>query len=912
MTHLRPGGVRHVVSAIALLALAAFPLAATAQTGSITGTVTDAGNGQPLSNAQVQAVGTTVGTTSNEAGVFGFDIAAGTHSVSVVLLGYQTVRVDGVSVEAGAATEITVELATRALSLNPIVVTVNRGREERTVASPAHVTVVSAEDVEESAGLASSDYVRGLPGVDVADMGIATSSVVSRGFNGVFSGSLLVLTDHRYARIPSLRLNQYSLIPTSSLDIERVEMLLGPAAALYGPNAGHGVMHLITSSPIDDPGTKVSLSGGERNVVQGEMRHSIRIGEKAGIKISGRYLTGNDFEYIDPAEVAASQIPGANPLTGQRDFQIENYTGELRLDLRPWENPDDEIVFTAGYANFSGINLTGLGSAQGKKWTYRTGHVRLSKGGLFAQGFYNLSGAGGTYLLRTGTPLVDNSNAVGAQLQYGFDLGSRLSFITGTDYAYTTPKTGGTIHGQFEDSDNTTEYGAYLHGQLELSDALKLVAVARTDSHEHLEDMIFTPRAAMVFEPADGQSFRLSYGSGFETPVSTRFFLDLAAGRVPLGGGLGYTVRTRGVNGGGYTWNNTCAGGVDNYCMYSPFAPGQLPANGAVLWDAVLLPLALTDPTLQAVIAQLGMTPEIFAQIVGNPQPGDIRSTLLRLNTENPEVPFFPDPGITDVEPLKPSVTTTYELGYNGIIGDRALLSVSAYRSSRDRTSGSLSTVTPNVFLDGVSVAEFLVGRLVAAGLPASVAAQVAQGLATTAAMVPLGTVAPDQLASPDILVTYPTFGSGVEGGLQWYGFDLGLEVIASDKVTFTGSYSHVSDDCFDINNDGECPDLVADVSLNAPKNKFSMGLRFNDKVSGWYANTRFRYADGFYMDSGLYRGAIDSFGVMDLGLGVRVPGHKGLLIGADVSNALNNLHREFIGAPEIGRVARLKLQYEF
>lgn len=908
-TDIRRAFPLRTAAALALFAVAV-PNPIVAQNGTLAGRVVDAGSAQPLAGAQLQVVGTSLGVVSDEQGAFSFSAPAGTHSVSVVLIGYQTVRLDGIEVRSGERTTIDVELSSRALSLNPVNVTVNRGREERTLATPAQVSVVKARTIEETAAITPVQYVKGLPGVDVVQTGIQQSSVVTRGFNGVFNGSLLVLTDHRYGRVPSLRLNEYSLLATSPLDVERVEMVLGPAAALYGPNAAQGVMHVITSSPIDDSGTRVSLEGGTRSIFQGAFRHAVRFSDKAGLKVSGRYLSGTEFHYTDPVEIAA-QATSDNPLVGARDFDLSNYGGEIRLDLRPWDDPNDEVVFTAGYSNISNIVATGLGHAQAKSWSYRFGHLRLSRKGLFAQAFYNMSGAGDTYLLRTGETLVDDSNVLAGQLQYGFDLGERVEVIAGADYAYTRPVTGGTIHGRFENEDNITEYGGYLHGRLALADALDLVAVARLDRHQYIDQDIVTPRAAFVYEPADGQSFRLSYGSGFETPTSTDFFLDLISGNLPISSSIGFPLRARGVRGEGFTWNNRCPGGVNDYCMYSPFAPGQsMPATGAVLWDSVLLPLALTDPGLQAVIAQLGLTPQVFAQIVGSPQAGDIGSLLLRLNPENPADPFIPDPGVADVVPLDPVVTRTYEVGYSGIIGDRALLSVSAYRSNFDRTYGSLQVVTPTVFLEGGSVAQFLVHRLTNAGIPAEVATPIAVQIAGLAASVPLGTVAPDQAQDHDILVSYPTYGQDIEGGVSWYGLDFGLEVMLSDQVTFTGSYSHVSKDCFDMDLDGACPGF-ADVPLNAPKNKLALGARWENRLSGWHAGTRMRYSDGFPMNSGVYVGNVEAYSVLDLALGYRFSG-SGLMLGLNVTNVLDNVHREFVGAPEIGRLALLKAIYEF
>src|SRR6185436_20927220 len=153
-------------------------------------------------------------------------------------------------------------------------------------------------------------------------------------------GSLLVLTDNRWASVPSLRVNTYSLIPATDDDIDRIEMVLGPASALYGPNVTNGVMHILTRSPLTDTGTTISGLVGEREVVQMSGRYASKLGERAGFKVSGNYFSGHDWEYQDPVEDeqrANAIAGGADPetlRTGARDFDAQRFGGEARLDTR--------------------------------------------------------------------------------------------------------------------------------------------------------------------------------------------------------------------------------------------------------------------------------------------------------------------------------------------------------------------------------------------------------------------------------------------------------------------------------------------------------------------------------------------------------------------------------------------------
>ncbi len=892
--------------AFSLSAAISFSAPLAAQQGLISGRVTDESTSQPLAQAQVQVLGgVEVGALTDAQGDFRLSVAPGSYSIVVILLGYETQRVDGLSVSPGATERLDIAMRSTALALDPISVTVTRGREERTLSAPAHVNVATAETIEEIAATTPVDYVKAMPGVDVVQYGISQSNTVARGFNAVLSGSLLVLTDHRYARIPRGGQNAFNYIPMTPLDLERVEVVLGPASALYGPNSANGVLHFITKSPLDAPGTTVSLSGGSRSIFHGVVRQAWAFNDGVGLKVSGQYFRGHDFEYRDPVEEAAAAV-SPNPLVGARDFESERYGGEMRLDLRPWEE-GDQLVFTYGIQHVgSAVEMVPVGAAQAKDWRVQFGQARLNKGRFFAQAFLNKNSAGDSYILRTGEVLVDNSMTLATQAQYGFGVGGRLDATVGVDYSLVMPRTEGTLHGSNEDVDETIQVGGYIHTTTTLSDRLDLVAALRIDHHEHLGNPFTSPRAGLVFEPVQGHNFRATYNRSFGTPGTDHFFIDMAAGFLPLGPTVGYGIRVSGVPKTGFTFSNTCSGGVGDYCMYSPFAPGvQLPASGAALWDDVVVPLALADPALLATLQLAGLTPETFASIVGNPQAGELSSMFLRLNTENPSIPFVPDSGPVAVPRLKPTVTTAYELGYTGLIGEKLRLAVALYRTDVRDFVGSPRVETPTVFLDGNSVGAFLISRLTDAGVPTSIANDIAAGIAPVAAQLPLGTVAPDQRSDSDQMLISRSFGE-----IDLYGADIGLELHATDKVTLTGSYSYLSKECMDFNDDGSCFG-VTDVALNAPKNKGSLGGQFDDKSSGVFIGGRIRYNDGFPMNSGVYVGDVEGYTVVDVNGGYRVPGYKGLIISATINNLFNNKHREWIGAPELGFLGLLKVQFE-
>lgn len=884
--------------AAAVCLAAATPLAA--QTGTLLGEVVDSESGEPLENATVQVLGRadaeTAGSMSAADGRFRFELPAGSYALVVTRLGYDLRRVAGVEVAAGGQREVQVALVSRAVVLNPIVVSASR-TEEKQLDAPASVVFIDEVEIERQAAPTVIEHVKGQPGVDVAQTGIQQANIVTRGFNNVFSGQLLVLTDNRYAHVPSLRVNAYNFIPTTNLDLDHIEVLLGPAAALYGPNSSSGVLHMLTTSPIDAPGTRVSLAGGEQSIFHGEFRHAERIGETSGIKISGQYFRGEDFEFNDPAEVEAREaaLP-TDPDTqiGLRNFDAERWSVDLRFDARAWD--DGELVLAAGAnTSVSSIEMTGIGAGQADNWRYTYGQARFRKGRLFAQTFANFSDAGDTYLLRTGQDIVDNSYMVAGQVQHGFSLGERQEFIYGIDLQKTEPRTEETITGRNEDDDTINEVGGYLHSETELTDNLRFVGAIRLDDHNRLEDLVFSPRAALVLQPAPNQNLRLTFNRAFSTPTTNNLFLDIVAGRIPISPTVGYDIRTRGTPESGFTFSRSCAGGFDGgLCMRSPFAPGMvLPANAAVAWNTLIDALAPPD-----------LAP--FKGLIQSQTPPPVATVLRRFD---PEVRSFvlDDTGPTDIQRLDPTITTTFELGYKGLLGSRVMLAADLYRSDIEDFVTPLRVETPSVFLDPASTAAYLTQSLtplVLQGIltPEQLGGIVTQ-LTTGLAMVPIGTVTPDQNDTSDILLAYRNFGQ-----VDLWGADFVAEALLNDQWSMRGSFSWVSEECFDFDSNGSCEDLL-DVALNAPTSKGSIGLRYANDVAGWAADASARFVDTFVMNSGVYVGEIDAYAVVDANLEYRLP-WPGTAISLSAFNLLDNEHQEFVGAPELGRILLLRFRY--
>ncbi len=855
--------------AFVLAALIVFPLSqATAQAGVVAGTVVDSATSLPVEGVQVQLLRSgaevVAATRTDAAGRYRIGgVAAGRYDLDIARIGYVRRMIAEVAVTAGAVTTVDVLLEVAALPMAPIVASASRS-PEATFDAPASVSVVSREQIEEAAQFTPVDRIRTEPGVDFSSKGLVQHTFAVRGDRSGTSGSMLMLTDYRYAGIPSLAFNIPYLVPLAPSDIERIEVVRGPGAALYGPNTHRGVLHILTRSPFDDPGATLTLAAGGRSVMQGTGRFAARLGERVAVKISGDYVRGDDWEFVDPAEI----VP--------RDNAIERGAAEGRLDWRP----DGTTTVSTSVGWGQAFNLVDVPSAVGgvqvRDWRYSYVQSRLTRGRLSVNAMYNWSDAGSSLLLRSGAPLVDRSRALAAQVQHGGILGDRIELLYGVDARYTEPRTDGTIHGRYEGDDEIAEIGGYVHGRLSVTPSLDLVAAARADYHDRLGNVAVSPRIGVVWKPTSSHAFRVTYNRAFNSPDPGDLFADVRV--ASLQPDLPYDVRLLGVPSNGLHFRQDGA-----LCMRSPFATEAQGGEGACLPpDATVLWGTLVD-----IAAGFG----VDLSAIPPPDNTLVRTAFGRIVDASTVVPAD-TAALGIVAPKGRTITSAVEVGYKGLLGQRLFVSVDVYHTWIKDLFGPRSIGTPSAFFEEQSLAGYL-----ALFMPQ----QDAQTIAGIVAQLPAGTVTPWESGSPDLLVFEPQGGT-----VTLWGADVSVSADVTESLSLNGSYSWVSDDS--IANVAVAESYV----LNGPRNKAAAGATYRHARSGIRVGMEGRYVSSFPVVAGVYDGRVDEYGVMDVRAGLALPGLRNVELSVEALNVFDNRHQEFVGAPEIGRLVLARVRASF
>jgi len=191
------------------------------------------------------------------------------------------------AVQVGAATPDLTQLSIEELMNVPVVSPTKQSQRLSDTASA--IFVITQDDIRRSGVTSVPEALRLAPGVQVARIDASKWAVSIRGFNGRYANKLLVLVDGRSIYAPNFAGVYWEIQDLLLEDIDRIEVIRGPGASLWGANAVNGVINILTRKAADT-GNLVSVTAGDpENTIVG-VRHSGSLGDDARYRIYGKYL----------------------------------------------------------------------------------------------------------------------------------------------------------------------------------------------------------------------------------------------------------------------------------------------------------------------------------------------------------------------------------------------------------------------------------------------------------------------------------------------------------------------------------------------------------------------------------------------------------------------------------------------
>jgi outer membrane receptor protein involved in Fe transport len=410
--------------------------------------------------------------------------------------------------------------------------------EQQLVDAPSTMTVIGPRALSVAPSNNYADLLRNVPGVNVTQISARDVNITSRSATSSLATSQLAVVDGRSIYQDFFGFTMWDFMPADLDDIKRIEVIRGPASAIWGANALTGVVNVITKSPRENPGTSVTLGGGVLNrevddngASSGSLfylrgLHSQVINDRWAYKFSAGTYSSDAFARpvgLVPNGGSTPYPPYSNQGTSQPKF-------DARFD---YDFPDGErkLQFAGGYGGTDGIMHSGIGPfdvQSGSAMSY--GKFTFTKNALKLQAFLNVLDGEAANLVsldESGVPigLIFNTKT--------FDVEVGDTQILAAKHVLTY---GGNLRFNHFDltiapgEDSRTEGGGYVQDEILLHDRFRVVAGARVDKFSSIDSAVFSPRVAAIVKPQPDQSVRVSYNRAFRSPSMVNNNLDITIG----------------------------------------------------------------------------------------------------------------------------------------------------------------------------------------------------------------------------------------------------------------------------------------------------------------------------------------------------------------------------------------------
>src|SRR6202790_453356 len=173
--------------------------------------------------------------------------------------------------------------------MNIEVTSVSRKAQKISLAAAA-IFVITQEDIHRSGATNIPDLLRIVPGLDVSQINANSWAVSARGFNYQFSDKLLVLIDGRAVYTPLLGGVNWDTQNVPLEDIDRIEVIRGPGATIWGANAVNGVINIVTRRAENTKGGLVTAGGGTEGLAQGPGPNGGAIKQNTNYRVFANYF----------------------------------------------------------------------------------------------------------------------------------------------------------------------------------------------------------------------------------------------------------------------------------------------------------------------------------------------------------------------------------------------------------------------------------------------------------------------------------------------------------------------------------------------------------------------------------------------------------------------------------------------
>jgi iron complex outermembrane receptor protein len=377
--------------------------------------------------------------------------------------------------------------------------------------SPAAVYVITAEDIRRSGMRTIPDLLRMVPGVDVARIDANKWAISIRGFNTQFANKLLVLIDGRDVYSPVFGGTLWDERDLLIEDVERIEVIRGPGATLWGANAVNGVINIITKNAQDTQGGIIYGGGGSEPRSMGAVRYGGKLGDNAFYRFYVKYFTygnGVDIQGNPTGDAWDSvrsgfRVDWAPSSSDAVMFEGDLFSGDVGSTV-------PVPIFTPPFSQQVNVRDSIAGGYLLNRWTHRFSDTS----GIELRAYYDHTDRRFPASIREVRDLVD------FDLEGRFQLTDRQQIVWGAGYRWTTDDIEESPLTAFEPSHRTLNLSSsFIQDSITLvKDRLQWIVGSKFE-HNDFTGYEIQPSTRVLWTPTNRQTLWGAISRAVRTPT---------------------------------------------------------------------------------------------------------------------------------------------------------------------------------------------------------------------------------------------------------------------------------------------------------------------------------------------------------------------------------------------------------
>ena len=413
-------------------------------------------------------------------------------------IGTVTCVLAGLSLTAAAEIDDAANLANLSLEdlLNMEITTLSRKAEDFADA-PAAIFVISQNDIARSGARTIPDILRMVPGMQVAQIDNSKWAVTARGANGLSANKLLVLMDGRSVYTPMTAGVVWESQDTNISDIERIEVIRGPGATMWGSNAVNGVVNIITKHSAD-------TQGGSVNVITND-----RAGSEALLRFGGQSENAS-YRFF----AKAMDLPGNTDPSG---IEAGDFWESVRIGTRvDWQTRNGHDMSFMGEIYDSDVGRTGVDQllvppyrliannhedSSGGFGQLRWGHEYSDDAGVQVLAQFVREELGDEFFFET-------RNTFEVDLQHHFSIGEKHNLIWGASWRHSNDDVDGSFQSRLMPTSRTQRIvSAFIQDEFQVSEKLRVILGSKFENNTYSNrDVEIEPSIRFSYRTSDQSS----------------------------------------------------------------------------------------------------------------------------------------------------------------------------------------------------------------------------------------------------------------------------------------------------------------------------------------------------------------------------------------------------------------------